>query len=198
METNLACFPEDAVRVCKLSGAEVELKRSKLLRLQDCLNLLKQCEKDAKAARDDYDFYRIAELSARIVLVTCDVAMSFLEAATGPAGMVVGRAYSGGKLVVDAMTGSVDAKTGAMMLFENKATIAELATKMSGQDKYAKVIGHTKTLISLGSTIWGQVTGASEGSDGGEGIDSAIKTVQNQMSKIVYQIEVLETEIENC
>lgn len=195
---NLACFPDDALRVCKLSGAEAAVQNSRLLTLRECSEILKQCIRDTQSARGTYALYRGLELAARILLVACDAAVMVLENKVGPAGMVVEKAYSGGKLVVDAFAGSIDAKQGVTMLLENQATIASLAAEGMGKSKAAKAIDTTKNLVSLAITLWDQVTGAASGAGGDSGIESALRTVQHQLARVQQQIVQLEKELENC
>lgn len=193
--SNIASFPNDAVRVCKLSGTEEKILRSRLLTLKECEKFLEQCLREANAAKESYKFFRVAELSARIILVACDVAIMTLEDKAGPAGMVVGRVYSGSKLVVSALSDNIDAKTAVMILVENKAAIASLAAEMGGNSKAKKAIDSVKNLVSLADTLWDQISGASSGTGGGSGIDSGIKTVNNQLARIRQQIQVLEKEL---
>ncbi len=131
-ETNLACFPEEALRICKLSGAEAELKRSRLLTLEQCEDMLEQCIREARAARKSYNIFRAAELAARVVLVACDVVIMTLEEKTGLAGIAVGRTYSGSKLVIDAFSGNISKEKGLVILAENKAAIGSLAAEAGG------------------------------------------------------------------
>jgi len=194
----LACFPEDAVRVCKLSGAEIALRQARLLTLKDCEEMLKQSIREAQEARDDHELFRRLELAARLVLVTCDVAVLLLEQATGGAGKAVSKMYDGGKLVVDAFAGSVGTSQGVQMLAANKAEVAALSAKYMGHSKASEAIGATKDLIGLSITLWDQVTGAAGGSGGAAGIQSAIRTSQGQLSKIQLQIVRLEQELDNC
>lgn len=198
MASNLACFPSDSVRVCKLSGTEAKIKKSQLLNLKDCEKMLLQCEKEAISARTQYQWFRFAEISARIVLIACDIAIITLEQKVGPAGIAVAKLYSGGKLVVSALSNGIDDKTAFIMLFENKASIASLATEMGGSKNAKTAIDSAKNLVSLATTLWDQVSGASKGKDGGEGIDSAIIMVRSQLSRIRIQVKTLEAELLDC
>lgn len=203
MNQNLACFPPDIVRVCKLSGAEVAIKSQRLVTLKECEELLKQSIRDAQAAQDSYAFWRSAEIAARIVLVTCDLAIMILaeaaeKAGAKPAAMVVEMGYDGGKLIVDAFANTVDANKGVELLVKNKAKIGSLVAQQMGNNKVEKAISTAGNLVELGISLWEQLSGAKAGSGGGAGIASGLRTAQNQLGRIQHQIGQLEIDLENC
>ena len=132
--------------------------------------------------------------------MVCDILVTGLEAATGPAGAVVAKAYEGGKLITDATVGrGVDATTGAIMLAKNKAKIIELAARGSGAGKFADAIDKTQQLVSMGEAMWSFMSGAKDMQDGGSaGIRSASRTARGQLEKIRMKIRDIEAEVRSC
>ena len=198
MPANLSCVPPEAVRLCKLSGVEAAILEKRLASLEESEKFLQQVIRDAKSARDSHSVFRSLEIAARVTLVTCDVAMLYLEEVTGPIGIAVSKGYDGAKLIVEATNGGLDEKKGYELLAKNKAQIAELTAGQLGAGKTQKAIKATTTLLDLSKTLWEQISGARQGAGGGEGIQSGIDSVRNQLEKIRWQIRKLREELGAC
>jgi hypothetical protein len=203
MGANIASLPKDTLRVCKLSGSEKALRESRLLSLRECEKFLEQCIRDTERAIGTYSFYRKAELAARVVLVTCDVAIMYLEKAVTvvggkPVALLIEKSYSGSKFLIDALSSGLTMKQILTMIVDNKARLAELAASEMGHGKAAKAIEATRDLLSLASTLWDQITGAAAGSGAEKGMASAVKTTRAQLAKIQLKIRELEAELANC
>lgn len=195
---NLALIPDETLRICRLSGSDVQLKKSLLLQLHDCEKLLEQCERDALTALSSHQKWQAAELAAGVLLLAIDTTMMVLESKAGIPGMAVGKFYSGFKLLNDVIQKNVDAKTAFMLLAENKATIIEMSAKELGYNKAHKAIENTKMLVLLTHSFWELITNTSVVSRDDEGIKGALQTVRSQLTTMRTKIAELKIALNNC
>lgn len=199
-DVNQSSYSQEALRVCRLSGASQKLAESNLLSLRDSEALLQQVIREGQRAASDHEKWRALELGARATLMVCDILIIGLESATGGAGTAVAKFYDGVKLVTGAaLSGNIDPNTGWKMLAKNKAKIAELSAKGLGKNKLARSLELAQELVAYGEAMWEFSTGAaSSDGRGNSGIKSSTTTATKQLERIRQKIREIEAELQSC
>lgn len=193
----------DARRVCTLSGLEQKRMAGKLLQLQDLEQTLDVALAEVtQAAKDEY-FWRAMEVSAKLVQVSCDLAIAVLEEGAEKVGAGMGAkavsvSYDVAKMVVDALNGDVSAKKA--LVFSTNAKLDAIAEHMSHSgNRYAKAVSRAKVLANLANDLyeyWGD--GGRETLAARSSLVGARKTAYGQLVRIRLQIRETKEALVAC
>lgn len=202
LESNFACYPSTAQRICTLSGAKQAVLERRLLTFREGEELLRQSIRDLETAIGDHDRAAALEVAARSVLLVCDLLVTGLGAmpAAGPAGMVVGKLYDAGKVAGSAAAGArLDPDTGVKLLAKNKAAVTEMVAKEMGKTGVARSLVLTQQLVGYAEALWDFYSGMRAGqSDGSAGLKSGMRTAHEQLRRIQDKIREIEATLQGC
>jgi hypothetical protein len=188
----------DAKKVCTLSGLEHSLYTDKLITLKDAERSLVVAMNEARSAQSDSVLWSRLTVAAKIVKLTCDVAMEALAKAAGPKGEAVNFIYARAPLFVD-MLNSKDVGTSvAKHIANTHGTVAEETLKAAGKTGMGRAVGALQTLINLGDTYLDLVEEAHASHSAGRNIEAARRAALGPLERIRAQIAILEKELEAC
>ena len=148
----------DAQKVCTLGGLQHNRLTGKLIELKDIEKTLDVAIKEvAKATKDEY-FWRAMEVSAKLVQVSCDLAIAVLEESAakvgaGVGGKAVSVIYDVAKLLVDGMNSDITVKKALIYNANVKLdAVAEILT--SKGSNYGKAVSRTKILANMANDLY--------------------------------------------
>ena len=188
----------DAQRICTLSGIEQKRLSGKLIELRDLEKMLDISIAEVTQAAEDEGFWAAAEISAKIIQLSCDLAIAILEEKTGLAGKTVSITYDVAKMVVDALNGDIGAKKA--IIFSTNAKVDFIAEMLSSRgNSYGKVVSRTKTLVNLTNDLYEYWTGGGkETLTAKSNLVGARKTVEGQLMRIRQKIKETSEALSAC
>lgn len=187
----------DVRRVCTLSGAQATLLQDKLITLRDAEKTLVISIGEVGNAMKDDEFWGAMLVCAKIVQVSCDLSIAFLEEETGPAGKGISVLYDISKIIADALNGEFDAKEGFKFSANIHADVLLELAKRKGP-KFARVASHIKTLANLADDLVDFFEKRGSNLTASSGLYGAKRSAQGILQRIRAQIVDIETALAAC
>ena len=192
----------EAQRVCTLSGVQRKRLNGTLVVLADGEKMLVAAIADVTRAHKDESFWRAMEVSAKIVSLSCDLAIGLMEEAASKMGAPVGARsvsaiYDVSKLVVDAFNGDLGVAKAAIYNANIKADVlSEMLSRRS--PSAATAVGRVKMLANLAYELWDFVDRRGTDLSSVSGLVGARRTAVAQLARVRQQIAETRSAIDVC
>lgn len=201
--SNPVISSSDAQRVCTLSGLEQKRLSGKLIVLRDLEKTLDVAIAEVTLAAENEKFWAKWEIAAKVVQVSCDLAIAVLEEGAEKVGAGMGAkavsiTYDVSKLVVDAFNGDINAKKA--LIFSTNAKLDGIAEILSSRgSSYGKAVSRAKVLANLTNDLYEYWTsGGREAWTAKSSLVGARKTAEGQLMRIQRQIGATSEALSAC